>query len=207
MNEQDDLRAAVEMLERKVELEKAHEAGFKDGWRAGEAAERQRQEAAIEKHVEKARIEIGRRVEAEAKVAESVTRAIDALERAEVAEIDLRRSEAARAGLHTTALELLGAYRTAAQQHIDQAMLLAGERNSQQQRLDYHVAVYRDRIGSAATAGTPSAPPGSPHNQPGVCSACFGKDPECLCCWGSGKGLAPASVAQDQEDQGGTNDG
>lgn len=52
-----------------------------------------------------------------------------------------------------------------------------------------------------------AAPGVNPHNQPGVCSACFGKDPECLSCWGSGKGLAPVSGSQDQEDQGGANGG
>ena len=41
--------------------------------------------------------------------------------------------------------------------------------------------------------------PTHPHNPPGVCSVCRGADPECLSCWGSGKGLAPRAEPRTEE--------
>jgi hypothetical protein len=53
---------------------------------------------------------------------------------------------------HTLALELLDAFRTAAQQHLDDRMLLAGERDTDQKRLDERVSAYLDRLAALAAA-------------------------------------------------------
>ena len=101
------------------------------------AAERQRQEAAR---------------------AGSATLAIDALERAEVAEIDLRRSEAARAGLVEENARL---HRLLVR--VDGHLSLLHHRGADALNASDVLELLRAvevETRTAATAGTPSAPPG-----------------------------------------------
>lgn len=98
---------ALVMIEKPTEAWFGEMAALIDGYADGKlAAERRRQEAETEKHVQKARVEIGRRVLAESKLAQAEAEAAQAFRLAEERLLAFNQqhrrasdSEAARAGL------------------------------------------------------------------------------------------------------------